>query len=343
MVRNTYEVQNIGDLLREKRKQKKLDIKDVATNTKIRTEYLIALESGNYEKFASDVYAKGFLKKYAKFLGINPERAAAMFRRERKPKNKNIVQNTEYIRNRIGAPKLDLNWSKLVSFLIVIVILGFALYIFSRISDVIKEPELKISEPIEANAGDIKTFSTEKEEISIRGNLELGSRLKFNDADVNVNNYQQFEIADIPLKLGENNFNLVAANQFGQLSKISINIIRTPQVDSSDSDSDTANGSSTSDSDTDTTTDSFDKINALVKIKSQDAYIQVKVDGNVSFAQVLSVNEQKNFEATEEFIISSPRPSSIDLTVNNQNFELDNTREYKFSLTDDNKLLLSNL
>ena len=46
-------------------------------------EYLKALEESNYDSFPSEVYLKGFLKNYAKFLGINTERALAMYRRER--------------------------------------------------------------------------------------------------------------------------------------------------------------------------------------------------------------------------------------------------------------------
>jgi cytoskeletal protein RodZ len=60
----------VGEFLKEYRKLKGLSRDDVAYNTKISLKYIEALEENNFELFPALVYAKGYLKIYAKFLGL---------------------------------------------------------------------------------------------------------------------------------------------------------------------------------------------------------------------------------------------------------------------------------
>jgi len=62
---------SIGDILRARREEKKISIADVSAETKINKKYLQALENGNYLLLPSPVFAKGFLKAYSTFLGLD--------------------------------------------------------------------------------------------------------------------------------------------------------------------------------------------------------------------------------------------------------------------------------
>lgn len=64
----------LGDLLRQKRKEMNLSLKEVENATSIRMPYLQALEDGDMSKVISPVYAQGFLKQYAFFLGMDGEK-----------------------------------------------------------------------------------------------------------------------------------------------------------------------------------------------------------------------------------------------------------------------------
>lgn len=66
-----------GTLLAAKRGERGLTIQQAATATRIRAEYLLSLESDELESFAAPVYAKGYLKTYALYLGLDPEPLAA--------------------------------------------------------------------------------------------------------------------------------------------------------------------------------------------------------------------------------------------------------------------------
>lgn len=54
-----------------------MSLKDVENATSIRTGYLQAIEDGQMEKLISPIYAQGFVKQYAIFLGLDGERLVA--------------------------------------------------------------------------------------------------------------------------------------------------------------------------------------------------------------------------------------------------------------------------
>ncbi|MFH2085659.1 MAG: helix-turn-helix domain-containing protein [bacterium] len=71
-----------GQLLKDKRILKELSLIDVANKTKIKLEYLSAIEESNFAGLPSSTFAKGFLRNYASFLHLNPDTILAMFRRD---------------------------------------------------------------------------------------------------------------------------------------------------------------------------------------------------------------------------------------------------------------------
>jgi cytoskeletal protein RodZ len=64
-------VESVGRKLQQARLARKLEIEDVADTTKIRPERIVDLEADEYDLFPNLTYAKSFLAKYAKFLGVN--------------------------------------------------------------------------------------------------------------------------------------------------------------------------------------------------------------------------------------------------------------------------------
>lgn len=71
-----------GIKLKEKRLEKGLSLEDISKSTKIKQEFLEYIENGTYEKLPSVSYAQGFVRNYAKFLGLNEKEIMAIFRRE---------------------------------------------------------------------------------------------------------------------------------------------------------------------------------------------------------------------------------------------------------------------
>ncbi len=69
----------IGDLLREAREARGHSLEDVEKATRIRVRYLEALESGDFGVLPSATQARGFLRNYALFLGLDAEAVVARY------------------------------------------------------------------------------------------------------------------------------------------------------------------------------------------------------------------------------------------------------------------------
>ena len=63
--------ESVGHKLSEARHKRGLTIDEAAHATKLRPDKIVALENGDYASFASNAYAKGFLKNYARYLGVD--------------------------------------------------------------------------------------------------------------------------------------------------------------------------------------------------------------------------------------------------------------------------------
>jgi cytoskeleton protein RodZ len=71
----------IGEVLKRTRSRRKLDIRTVELEIKIRTKYLRALENEEWETLPGPAYAKGFLRTYAQFLGLDGDALVDEYRR----------------------------------------------------------------------------------------------------------------------------------------------------------------------------------------------------------------------------------------------------------------------
>jgi cytoskeleton protein RodZ len=69
-----FQVFEIGSSLREARLRRKLELSDVEHDTHIRLKYLMALEDDRFEALPGAAYAKGFLRTYADYLGLEGSR-----------------------------------------------------------------------------------------------------------------------------------------------------------------------------------------------------------------------------------------------------------------------------
>ena len=59
--------------LSQTRQARGLTLDDAERSTRIAKKFLIALEDHNYSIFPAPVYARGFLRSYCRYLGIDPE------------------------------------------------------------------------------------------------------------------------------------------------------------------------------------------------------------------------------------------------------------------------------
>jgi cytoskeletal protein RodZ len=71
----------IGPALRDAREQTGKTLDEASRDTKIRAEYLQALEGESFDALLGDVYVRGFLRSYSQYLGLDPDKVLAAYSR----------------------------------------------------------------------------------------------------------------------------------------------------------------------------------------------------------------------------------------------------------------------
>lgn len=69
----------LGDILKSERERQGLSLETIEEETKIRKLYLQAIENEQFSSLPPRVYSVGFVKRYAKFLGLNEIELAKEF------------------------------------------------------------------------------------------------------------------------------------------------------------------------------------------------------------------------------------------------------------------------
>ncbi|MBI5211820.1 MAG: DUF4115 domain-containing protein [Nitrospirae bacterium] len=66
-------------VLKERREYLGRTIEEIAKATRIKGSYLKAIEDGDFSKLPIEVYTKGYIREYARFLGVSPDIAIASY------------------------------------------------------------------------------------------------------------------------------------------------------------------------------------------------------------------------------------------------------------------------
>ena len=75
-------MKTVGQLLKQYRQDNRITLKSLSESTKIRPEYLSAIERDAFGELPSAAFVKGFIQSFAKGVGVKPETALAVFRRD---------------------------------------------------------------------------------------------------------------------------------------------------------------------------------------------------------------------------------------------------------------------
>ena len=70
---------NVGARLQQARIQAGISLREVSARTKIREVLLVAIERGDFERLPADLLARGFIRAYAREVGLDPEMVVRQF------------------------------------------------------------------------------------------------------------------------------------------------------------------------------------------------------------------------------------------------------------------------
>src|SRR5437667_390004 len=69
---------SLGEYFQRAREAKGLTVEEAAARTRILPQFLKAVEENNYARLPDEVFAKGFVRSYARILGLGRSRSSAI-------------------------------------------------------------------------------------------------------------------------------------------------------------------------------------------------------------------------------------------------------------------------
>ncbi len=206
---------NLGQQLSECRQAAGLDLAEVSRQINVSVRYLAAIENGQYDELPGEVYAKNFLRTYAKFLGRDCADCWQQYQSEHKLFRKTkIDQSADFSKPVKRISKFHLLVTPriirtILVLLLVVVCLG---YLGFKVKAIVTPPQLVVTQPAD-------NLVTEEKFIEIVGQVEPQATLAINGQQVLIDQDSRFA-ETIDLQPGVNIIEITAEKRHGKQTKI---------------------------------------------------------------------------------------------------------------------------
>jgi cytoskeletal protein RodZ len=130
-------LKTLGDIFKQKRKEMNLSLKEAENATSIRMSYLQSIEEGDVSKLISPIYAQGFVRQYAAFLGIDGEKVIREYPEVfNKPENQEFSYGIGTLEIR-GNPGAGIKWFPNAIWITLSILIIVAAFYFARFLEVV--------------------------------------------------------------------------------------------------------------------------------------------------------------------------------------------------------------
>lgn len=213
---------SLGCVLKTARSKSELTLEQAETATKIPQKYLDALETGHYNRLPAEAYNLGYVRVYAEYLRLNPDKIIASYKEERSDRWHRNDASISF------SPKKAGDWQFLITpkLLGIVGIVAFfggiGLYIASELKQFTAPPMLEItSVPAE--------FTSDKDQITLEGATSNGAILTVNTEPIFVTADGRFS-QPIQLNPGVNEIVLQAKNRAEKISLKTVKVLYNPNL-----------------------------------------------------------------------------------------------------------------
>lgn len=284
----------LGKQLKAVRRTAKLSLDQVATETKISKKYIKALEDGNFAKMPAEVYARGFLENYAKFLGFPPDEVLIQYKRERglapKPKQQDqfVVPGQKVDKPRLTITPRTLGYA--AGALVLFVVIS---YLLTQVSVFAAPPKLEVYNPTNGS-------TSQSDTVTVEGETDPGAILSINGQPVPTDTNGSFK-EEVKLLPGTNSLKITARNKNDrEKSETRSVIVATASPGPSASPAPQAG------------------FLFIVRIGPNSAHVTVNVDGKNAFQGLLLPNTSQAFTANQRVLLTTSNAGSTQVLINGQ-------------------------
>ncbi|MBI2439056.1 MAG: helix-turn-helix domain-containing protein [Candidatus Moranbacteria bacterium] len=294
--RKKVESLTLGEKLKKLRSDCRMSLAEVSKGTKIQVKYLEYLEVGQYEKLPADVYVRGFLRSYARYLNLDEEALVKLYERERNIQTNlglDAGNNNTHTERFLGTSSLVITSRSIIFIIIVLLTSGSFWYLFREFQAFAGEPRLTIFEPLEESI-------VETSQVVVKGKTDKGARVSINNQPVFVGGEGDFSDT-LLLQPGLSTITVVSVNRFDKekTKTFSVEARYTPTVAEDISGKEHQN-------------------RFRVKIRSGQSAIRLTVesDGQIVFNGTFQSGEDVIFDVKERLSIVSEKPEETLVSFN---------------------------
>lgn len=205
-------MKKVSELLYEERVRKNLSLEDIEATTKIKKQFLEAIESGQLRTLPSKTYALGFVKVYAQHLGLPLSRVTALFKREYEDEEYHVVPEFRKKQHAFNKKKI---FSPRGILVIAVGIILFT-YLFFQYNSLFFNPSLSIKSPKDKSVISAET-------VEVDGKTDQYATVSIDGDEVYVDIRGQFK-KSVFLFPGEKIITVIAKNRFGKETKKQITL-----------------------------------------------------------------------------------------------------------------------
>jgi cytoskeletal protein RodZ len=214
-------MKTVGSILKDTRLSKGLSLDEVERDTKIRVKFLEGIEADDYSKLPSQSYARGFIKNYGVYLGLNPDTLLAFFRRQTKD-----VPKTSLLPNGISQPLRQqffrLTPGRFLAFLFVGFVAVFLAYFGLQYRSLQLPPQLSIESPKDH-------LATSQNRIEVFGKTDPDATITINGVSAVVRGDGRF-FDQVTLVPGINNITITATSRFGKSATVVREVVQQAET-----------------------------------------------------------------------------------------------------------------
>lgn len=213
---------SLSSILKAARTKASITLEEAEIQTRIRLKHLEALESGAYQSLPADAYNIGFVRCYAQFLRLNPDKIIRMYREERSQQR--LVPSSDVNL----APVRTHDWTFLITPKVIGIVSavllfgGVVAYIAAQLGQFTQPPTITL-------ATESEEFTSDTDTVNLKGVATEGALVFMNNEPILVSPTGHFA-QDVQLSPGVNEVVIAAKSRAGKQSQKSVKILFNPNL-----------------------------------------------------------------------------------------------------------------
>ena len=281
-----------GDILRSAREARGESLAQVSQSIKVRVSMLQAIEDGQFFGLTDPLYLKGFIRAYARHLGLQESEVMPFFRREYDQ------QQQQQLLAKPLAPiepkKSIITPGRAVVAILAMAVMVVAGYSYNQYVSVALTPLLEVTSPKDSS-------TTDSGQVEVAGVTDPDAQLTLNGQPVTITPSGEFTL-EVALANGANLLQFKAVNKIGKITTVERTVIGPPRQSQAAQSSPTPTvlaSSSANAANSATKSASLDQVKIEVVIGPSPVWLDIKTDNNSEYAGLILPGASRSFTAKE--------------------------------------------